>query len=110
MGVDSVAAGRGTLDTVSPTFCCCDVLLTSPLLGSNLVFSHVRPEAIGKAVNSLRHKHVGERINILVARLCFRGIYFPQTGWRAWIKVVAQNRRTILSLLEKRLVLQDATA
>jgi radical SAM superfamily enzyme YgiQ (UPF0313 family) len=61
--------------------------------------SSYSPEAISKAVNSLRHKHVGERINILVARLCFRGIYFPQMGWRAWIKVVAQNRRAIFELV-----------
>jgi radical SAM superfamily enzyme YgiQ (UPF0313 family) len=57
------------------------------------------PEAIAKAVDSLGHKHVGERINILVARLCFRGIYFPQMGWRAWMKVVAQNRRAIFELV-----------
>jgi radical SAM superfamily enzyme YgiQ (UPF0313 family) len=61
--------------------------------------SSYSPEAISKAVNSLRHKHVGERINILVARLCFRGIYFPQMGWRAWIKVVAQNRQAIFELV-----------
>jgi hypothetical protein len=72
--------------------------------------SSYSPEAIGKAVRSLRHKHVGERISILVARLCFRGTYFPQMAWRAWIKVVVQIGGRFLSLLEKRLALQDATA
>jgi len=31
-------------------------------------------------VDSLNHKPLGYRINILIARLCFRGIYFPQMG------------------------------
>ncbi len=41
---------------------------------------------------------LGYRINIFLARLCFRGIYFPMMGKMAWLKVVAQNRRTILKL------------
>src|SRR3989475_3410744 len=39
------------------------------------------PEEIAKPVDSLDHKPLGYRINILVARLCFRGIYFSQMGW-----------------------------
>ena len=57
------------------------------------------PEGIGKAVNSLSDKHFGHRINILIARLCFRGIYFPQMNKWAWIKLIAQNRRTIRNLI-----------
>ncbi len=38
------------------------------------------PEAIANAVASIAHKPLGYRINILIARLCFRGIYFPQMG------------------------------
>ena len=49
------------------------------------------PEAIEKAVDSLDYKPLGYRINILLARLCFRGIYFPQMGKLAWVKVIAQN-------------------
>ena len=59
------------------------------------------PEAIGKAVDSLSHKPVGYRINILIARLCFRGIYFPSMGKMAWLKVIAQNRRTIFKLVRE---------
>jgi radical SAM superfamily enzyme YgiQ (UPF0313 family) len=58
------------------------------------------PEAIAHAVNSLGHKEVGYRINILVSRLCFRGIYFPQMGPLAWLKVIAQNWRTILQIIK----------
>src|ERR1700681_1310775 len=55
------------------------------------------PEAIEKAVDSLNHKPLGYRINIFIARLCFRGIYFPQMGRFACVKVIAQNRRTIFN-------------
>jgi Domain of unknown function (DUF4070) len=58
------------------------------------------PEAITHAVNSLGHKEVGYRINILVSRLCFRGIYFPQMGPLAWLKVIAQNWQSILQVIK----------
>ena len=58
-------------------------------------------EAIAHAVNSMKQKPLGYRINILIARLCFRGIYFPQMGPLAWAKVIFQNRRTILSLVKE---------
>ena len=51
--------------------------------------------AIGQAVEALRHKPLGYRINIFVARMCFRGIYFPQMGLFAWLKLISENRRTI---------------
>src|SRR6202022_3323475 len=35
-------------------------------------------EAIAHAVESLKEKPLGYRINIFIARMCFRGIYFPQ--------------------------------
>ena len=63
--------------------------------------SSYSPEAIAEAVNSMSHKPLGHRINILIARLCFRGIYFPQMGKLAWIKVIAQNRRTISKLVSE---------
>jgi hypothetical protein len=56
-------------------------------------------QGIEKAVGSMRDKHLGHRINILIARLCFRGIYFPQMNKWAWIKLIAQNRRTIGNLI-----------
>jgi radical SAM superfamily enzyme YgiQ (UPF0313 family) len=59
------------------------------------------PEAIAKAVHSIRHKPLGYRINILIARLCFRGIYFPQMGRFAWVKTIAQNWTTIFTLVKE---------
>lgn len=56
------------------------------------------PEALAQAVESLDHERLGYRINIFLARLCFRGIYFPMLNKWSWLKVIAQNRRTILKL------------
>jgi radical SAM superfamily enzyme YgiQ (UPF0313 family) len=59
------------------------------------------PERNAEAVEYLADQHVTYRIGHLVARLFFRGIYFPQMGKRAWFKVIAQNRRTIGSLVKE---------
>jgi radical SAM superfamily enzyme YgiQ (UPF0313 family) len=58
-------------------------------------------QAIEKAVDSISDKPLGFRINILVARLCFRGIYFPQMGRFAWAKTAYENRRTIFKLIKQ---------
>lgn len=58
-------------------------------------------KAIAKAVDSLRDKPLGYRINIFVARLCFRGIYFPMMGRLAWPKMIAENRKTIFRLAKE---------
>jgi len=50
------------------------------------------PEAMAQAVDSLKDKPLGYRINIFIARMCFRGIYFPQMGPLAWLKLIYQNR------------------
>src|ERR1700687_3734481 len=63
--------------------------------------SSYSPEAIEKAVDSLNDKPLGYRINIFIARLCFRGIYFPQMGRFAWAKTILENRRTIYSLIKE---------
>jgi radical SAM superfamily enzyme YgiQ (UPF0313 family) len=57
------------------------------------------PQAIAKAVASLEHQPVGYRINILVSRLLFRGIYFPLVGRWAWVKAITNNRGTIFKLV-----------
>jgi len=59
------------------------------------------PEAMAQAVDSLKDKPLGYRINIFIARMCFRGIYFPQMGPLAWMKLIYQNRRTISSLVKE---------
>src|SRR5437870_77214 len=59
------------------------------------------PEALAQAVEALDDQPLGYRINIFLARLCFRGIYFPLMGRRAWLKVIAQNRQTIFKLVKE---------
>jgi radical SAM superfamily enzyme YgiQ (UPF0313 family) len=57
------------------------------------------PEAIAQAVDSIADQPLGFRVNILIARLCFRGIYFPMLGRFAWWKVISENRHTITQLV-----------
>ena len=56
------------------------------------------PQALAHAVESLQGQPLGYRINIFLARLCFRGIYFPMMNKLAWVKVITQNWRTIFKL------------
>jgi radical SAM superfamily enzyme YgiQ (UPF0313 family) len=58
-------------------------------------------EALAQAVAALDDQPLGYRVNIFLARLCFRGIYFPMLGKVAWMKVIAQNRRTIFKLVRE---------
>ncbi|HKI27752.1 MAG TPA: radical SAM protein [Candidatus Sulfotelmatobacter sp.] len=59
------------------------------------------PEALAQAVDALGDQPLGYRINIFLARLCFRGIYFPAMNRMAWVKLIAQNRRTIFKLAKE---------
>jgi radical SAM superfamily enzyme YgiQ (UPF0313 family) len=59
------------------------------------------PEAIEQAVDSLSDQPLGYRVNIFIARICFRGIYFPMLGRFAWWKVISENRRTIFKLAKQ---------
>jgi hypothetical protein len=56
------------------------------------------PEALAQAVSALDDAHVGDRLSIFLARLCFRGIYFPMLTKWSWLRVIIENRRTILRL------------
>jgi len=56
------------------------------------------PERNFAAIESIAHAPIQVRISHLVARLFFRGIYFPQLGKLAWMRLLLQNRRTIFKL------------
>jgi radical SAM superfamily enzyme YgiQ (UPF0313 family) len=58
-------------------------------------------EALGKAVDALDDQPLGYRVNIFIARLCFRGIYFPMMGRFAWVKMLAENGTTIFKLAKQ---------
>jgi radical SAM superfamily enzyme YgiQ (UPF0313 family) len=59
------------------------------------------PERNELAVEYLKDQHVKYQIIHLVSRLFFRGIYFPQMSKRAWLKLLAQNRKTISHLVKE---------
>lgn len=56
------------------------------------------PERNLEAIQSIHDSPIETRISHLVARLFFRGIYFPQMGTRAWLRLLFDNRRAIYSL------------
>jgi hypothetical protein len=56
------------------------------------------PERNAQALEIIKDTPIEYRISHLVSRLFFRGIYFPQMSKRAWLKLLFQNRRPILSL------------
>jgi len=67
-----------------------------------IAWSHAySPEDIRSAVGSFDHKPLGYRINIFIARMCFRGIYFPQMGLLAWVQLIAGNRQTIFNVVKE---------
>jgi hypothetical protein len=59
------------------------------------------PAAIRSAIDSIQAEPVPHRICHLVARIFFRGIYFPQTTTWSWLKVIAQNRGSIVHLIRE---------
>jgi radical SAM superfamily enzyme YgiQ (UPF0313 family) len=67
------------------------------------------PERNAEAIDSISDQPIGYRVGHLVARLFFRGIYFPQMNKRAWFKLIAQNRRTIYKLSKEAVSLYRAS-
>lgn len=56
------------------------------------------PERNLEAINAIREAPIDTRIGHLVARLFFRGIYFPQMSKSAWLKLLFDNRQPIITL------------
>lgn len=59
------------------------------------------PERNRQAIEQIKDKPIHSKISMLVARLFFRGIYFPQMGTLAWLNLIWQNRRVIFSLTKE---------
>ncbi len=57
------------------------------------------PAATRKAIEAIRDAPVPYRINVLIARLFFRGIYFPQKSVWAWINQIVRNGPAIFGLI-----------
>jgi hypothetical protein len=59
------------------------------------------PARNAEAMNFIKDKPVEVRLSHLVARLFFRGIYFPQMSKWAWMKLIADNRTTLFALVRE---------
>ena len=59
------------------------------------------PAATRKAIDSIANEPAPYKISHLIARLFFRGIYFPNKGAWAWVKAIAENRGTIVHVIRE---------
>jgi radical SAM superfamily enzyme YgiQ (UPF0313 family) len=58
------------------------------------------PATNRRAITRLKNEPVPYQISHLIARLIFRGIYFPQMSKWQWLKVIEQNRGSIFHLVK----------
>ncbi len=63
--------------------------------------SSYSPAATRRAIGTIRHEPIPYRISHLLARLFFRGIYFPPKGAWGWLHLIARNGRVIFSLIRE---------
>lgn len=59
------------------------------------------PAATARAIESIANEPVPYKISHLVARMFFRGIYFPPKGAWGWMKVIVQNRASMFRLVRE---------
>ena len=57
------------------------------------------PENTKRAMSKIADAPAPYKISHLVARLCFRGIYFPQKGSLAWLRVLVENRKVVFGVI-----------
>jgi hypothetical protein len=57
------------------------------------------PAATERALDSIANEPAAYKISHLASRLFFRGIYFPQKGAWQWLKLIAENRRSLWSVV-----------
>jgi radical SAM superfamily enzyme YgiQ (UPF0313 family) len=65
--------------------------------------SSYAPPTTASAMRYLKTTSLSDRLIHLLARLVFRGIYFPQMKWRQWARVLFDNRGSILDVLSQAL-------
>jgi radical SAM superfamily enzyme YgiQ (UPF0313 family) len=58
------------------------------------------PAATERALEAIADEPAAYKISHLMARLFFRGIYFPQKGTWQWLKLIAQNRGAIRRVIK----------
>jgi radical SAM superfamily enzyme YgiQ (UPF0313 family) len=65
-------------------------------------------DAISAALAKIAHRPFHERAVLFFTRFAFRGIYFPQLKVRDWVRVLYDNRRSLLSLIREGYMLHRA--
>jgi hypothetical protein len=68
------------------------------------------PAATAKALDTVADEPVPYKINHLMSRLFFRGIYFPQKGVWGWLRLVAQNRNSVFRIIRESFTQWHGTA
>ncbi len=68
------------------------------------------PAATAKALDAIANEPVPYKINHLVSRIFFRGIYFPPRTLWGWVKVIAQNRGSIYRIFRESFTQWHGTA
>src|SRR5438270_5774918 len=58
------------------------------------------PEATERALDSIADEPAPYKISHFIARIFFRGIYFPPKGTWNWLKLIGQNRRAIYRIVK----------
>jgi hypothetical protein len=59
------------------------------------------PKNNQRALEWFGGRAIDDQIMLLIMRMFFRGIYFPQHNARVWTKLITQNRKPILKLLKE---------
>jgi hypothetical protein len=59
------------------------------------------PAATKRALDSIADEPVPYKISHFVARIFFRGIYFPPKGVWQWLKLIGQNRASVYRLVRE---------
>ena len=67
------------------------------------------PAANERALDSIANEPAAFKISHLASRLFFRGIYFPQKGAWQWLKLIAQNRRSLWRVVRDSCTRWDGT-
>jgi hypothetical protein len=59
------------------------------------------PAATKQALDSIADEPVPYKISHFVARIFFRGIYFPPKGVWQWLKLIAENRASVYRIVRE---------
>lgn len=72
--------------------------------------SSYSPAATARALEAIADEPVPYKISHLVARIFFRGIYFPPKGAWGWVKVIAQNWASLFRIFKESFTKWNGTA